>query len=199
MQTDLIVEDLGGCARKRSQTGIPEALEEDIDRDAECLGALPHLERSESMDVHVGELGFDRLDDTHIEVTGELRMDAALEGHLGRTLVPCLLRPLHDLGDTHQIGIAPQIETAWPLRERTESAPEVAHVGVVDVAVDHVGDGLTDSLPAEAVGRECDRIHLIAPCPEQRLDLFHAGRRAVEGSLEDGTKVAGSFETGRGR
>ena len=54
--------------------------------------------------------------------------------------------------DLEDVGVAAQVEALGPAREAAEAAAEVALVGVVDVAVDDVGDHLAAAPAAQLVG-----------------------------------------------
>ena len=102
----------------------------------------------------------------------QLGVDAALHAHLGGAEVPRLLGPVGDLveGERVRVGVGAS------LGERAEPAADVADVGEVDVAVDHVGDVVADRLPAQVVG-EAD--HLL----EQVALGGHQGQRVLVGQV----------------
>ena len=179
MQPDIVIEDLGGGAGKCPQPGVSKRARETCRHEMPSVSAPCHTSSGVNPWMCMsGNSALMRLDHTDVEVAGELGVDPALKRHLGGTLLPCLLRPLDDLGYPHEVGIASQVEAAWALRERAEAAPEVAHVGVVDVAIHHVGDGVTDRLFPEPIGREGDSVDLIAAGTEQLFDLVTCRRRS---------------------
>ena len=79
-------------------------------------------------------------------------MDAALQAHLGRAALPGLAGAARDLGEVEVVGRPAQMLGEPALGEGAEAAAEVADVGVVDVAVDDVGDPLAADLLAQLVG-----------------------------------------------
>ena len=111
-------------------------------------------------------------------------MDAALQAHLGRAASRRLHGALGDVVEGEQVRRPPQVERQRPLAEAAERAPERAHVGVVDVAVDDVGDRVADGLAAQVVGHLGHRGDLGTAGPEQGDDLrlpdLLAGPDAVE-------------------
>ena len=58
-----IVEDLCGRPGQRPQSFVAQAGEERTNVDTQCLGALPHLEGRESVDVDARDRLLDRGDD----------------------------------------------------------------------------------------------------------------------------------------
>ena len=76
-----------------------------------------------------------------------------------------------DVVQGQQVRLAAQVQRQRALGEPAERALEGAHVGVVDVAVDHVGDGVPDRLPSQLVGQLGDRGDLRPAGPEQGDDL----------------------------
>ena len=118
-------------------------------------------------------------------------MDAPLHADFGGTTLPGLLGSTRDLRQIEIVGRAPQVLAQLPLREGAELALEVAHVRVVDVAVDHVGHVVAADLAAECVGRshhghqvisarseEGRNLRLPQPVPLERLlhQRLHLGR-----------------------
>ena len=190
MGSHLVVEDLRGGPGKSPQTGRLELFEELTDRDTEGMRPLPDLERGEPVDVHVGKLRLDRSHHVDIEVAGEIGMDPSLEGDLGGAPRPGLAGIADYLLDTHQIGLATQVEALRPLGEGAEPAFEVAEVGVVDVSVDDIGDRVTHGTLPQPVGHESDCIDLVAASPEQSLDFGGSGADPLQRTLENRGEVA---------
>ncbi len=115
MEPDVVVEDLRSRAGKSAEPRVAQAGEEVLDTHPQRLGTLPHLEWREAVDVHVRDVLLDGLDDRHVEVAGELGVDATLETHLRRSPVPGLHRTLDDLWNRQQVGLAPQVERSRTL------------------------------------------------------------------------------------
>ena len=157
-----VVEDLGGRARQGAQAGVAQAGEELAHAHPEGVGALPDLERREAVDVHLGQALLDALEHRDVEVAGEVGVDAALQADLGGAPLPGLDRAVHHLVHVQDVGVAAQVEALGPAREAAEAAAEVALVGVVDVAVDDVGDRRRRSAAAQVVGDLGDRLDLAA-------------------------------------
>ena len=135
-----VVQDLGGGAGQRTEAGAPEFREEFAQRQPERVRALPHLERREGVHVDVRRRRFDRPADVEIGLAGVVRVDAALQADLGRAPLPGFAGAARDLLEIHLVGHAAKILGQLALGERAEAAVEVADVGVVDVAIDHVAD-----------------------------------------------------------
>ncbi len=109
-------------------------------------------------------------------------MDAALHADFGRAALP---RPRvtrsADLLQSQIVGLAAQILARLALGEGAELAVEGADVGVVDVAVDDIGDGVAVDVAAQFVGGRADRRKVVAARAEQarRSRLRRASRRAA--------------------
>src|SRR6185437_9130941 len=91
------------------------------------------------MHVNVRCRAFHGTDDVEIGAAGEAWMDAALQADFGGAAIPSLRRPPRDLLQIQQVAGAAQRPRA-ALRERAEAAVIETDVGVIDVAVDHVGE-----------------------------------------------------------
>src|ERR1700736_5741084 len=85
-----------------------------------------------------------RADDTQVGLPREARMNASLQADLGRTGRRSLDRAARDLVELEVISRSAQIRGPAALRKRTEPAVVQADVGVVDVPVYDVGDGVAD-------------------------------------------------------
>ena len=101
-------------------------------------------------------------------------MDAPLQAHLGRSPLPRLRRPPHDLVQRHEKRRAAQVLGELALREGAEAAPEVADVRVLDVSRHDVRDLVAADLAPQPIrGRE-DALALATPGGEEPLDLVPA-------------------------
>ena len=183
----LVVEDLRRRARQRAEAEVAQHPEVVLERQAERLRALPDLERRERMDVQIGQLAPDRVDDGCVVLAGERRMDAALEAHLGRAAVPRLAAAADDLLVRDEVRRAAQVRRQLALREGAEAAAEVADVRVLDVPGDDVADLVAADLPPQPVGRREHALPLLAagaeragraPPPPARRPCPPAARRA---------------------
>ena len=97
----------------------------------------------------------DRANDVEVVGAGERRVDPPLQADPGRAPLP-RLAAADDLLGGDEVRPPAQVRGQLALRERAEAAAEVAHVRVVDVARDDVGDGVAAHLVAERVGGEED-------------------------------------------
>ena len=122
------------------------------------------------MHVHARHPLLDRPHQVGVRGDRQLRVDAALHAHLGGAGPPRLLGPVGDLVDGQPVGVG----VALALGERAEPAADVADVGEVDVAVDHVGDVVADRVAAHVVGEPAQLVQRRAVGGEQRQ-----GRRLV--------------------
>src|SRR4051794_34336866 len=99
-------------------------------------------------------------------------MDPALKAHLGGAALPGLLAAPDDLVERHQVRRPAEVRRQLPFREGAEATAEVADVGVVDVARDHVGDVLAADLPPERVCFADDRGEVAPAGREERRHVL---------------------------
>ena len=91
---------------------------------------------------------FTAADEVEVRRAGQLGVDAALHADLGARRAPRPPRPGRRPGP----ATASRRRRRCALGERAEPAADVADVGEVDVAVDHVGDVVADGVAAQVVG-----------------------------------------------
>ncbi len=185
-RADLVVEDLGGGAGQGAEPGVAQFAQEIGEAAAERLGALPHFEGREGMDMHARHRLLDRAADPEIGSAGIFRMDAALQADFGGAALPGFLDAADDLVHIEVVGPAAQILAELALREGAELAAEIADVGVVDVAGDDVGDGvarLTARRSWSAASHTSAK--LVAARLEQADDVGFGQRRAGGRAIED--------------
>ena len=159
----LVVEDFGRGARQRAEARALQLGQELRDRDAERRRALRDLERRERMDMDVGHRVLDRAADREIGRAGVIGMDAALQADFGRAALPGLAAAALDLVELEIVRPAAQVVAELAFGEGAELAAEVADVGVVDVAVDDVGDAVAARFGAQRVGGGADGVEIRSP------------------------------------
>src|SRR6202050_1776715 len=113
---------------------------------------MADLEWREGVYMNVRHRILDGRDDAKIGVAIVARMNAALQAHFSRPCLPRLARTLRNHFQLEPVGRPAQLSGAAPLGEGAESAVIQADVGVVDVAVDDVGDLLAHRGAAQATG-----------------------------------------------
>ena len=96
------------------------------------------------MHVHFWNCVFYCTRDIDVVVAIEIGVNTALQGDFGGSHFPCLCGTLCNVVEREQIRGTTQVEAERAFRETTELALESAHVGVVDIAVVHPGDGVTN-------------------------------------------------------
>ena len=147
---DLVVEDLGRRARQRAQPRLVEPREVGLERLAEAARPLGHLERGEPVDVDARRRGAHRPDHLAGSNRRRSRGGSRPAGRpRSRPARSAVGDALGDLVEAQQVRLAPQVERQRPLAERAEAALERADVGVVDVPVRDVGDGVADRPAAQ--------------------------------------------------
>src|SRR4029450_9792026 len=92
--------------------------------------------------------------------------------------------------DAQKVGRAAQVEALGALAEAAEAAAEVAEVGVVDVAVDDVGDDVPAGALPEGVGHRGHDLALAAAGAKEALDLVPVRRPALERPVQDAGEIA---------
>src|SRR4029453_17245311 len=91
--------------------------------------------------------------DRFVGLAGVVGMDAALQADLGGAALPRLDGAARHFFQREIVGLAAQVVVRAALGEGAEAAAEVADVGVVDVAVDDVGNDAAANRLAQGVGR----------------------------------------------
>jgi len=107
-----------------------------------------------------------------VGLAGIVGMDAALHADFGRAAIPCLGRTPRDFGEIEIVRDASQRLMGLALGEGAEAAFIAADIGVVDVAVDGIGDDVAVDLGAQAVGRIGHELEVDAAGAEQGDDLL---------------------------
>ena len=130
------------------------------------------------MHMHFWNSVFHSTRDVDVIVAIEIGVDAALQGDLCCSHFPCLCRALRDVVECEQIRSATEVEAEWAFGKTTELALESAHVGVVDIAVVHPGDGVANSALAQVVGKFSNGVHFAPASAEQRNNLLLIGQIA---------------------
>src|SRR6266852_4053323 len=105
------------------------------------------------MKVHLRDRRLDGAANAEIGLAGVFRMDATLEAYFGSASLPCLGRAAHDFLKGEVIGRAAQRLMRLTLGKGAELATIVADIGIVDVAVDDIADGIAARCPAKFIGR----------------------------------------------
>src|SRR5579863_7740151 len=147
----LVVQDLGGGARQGAQSRGLELRQKRPNWDAKRRRALRDLQWREGVNVHIRDRRLDGAANAEIGLAGVIRMDAALKTYLGGASLPRLGRAAHDFLEREVIGRAAQRLVRLALGKGAELATIVADVGIVDVAVDDVADGVAGHCLAKSV------------------------------------------------
>jgi hypothetical protein len=110
-------------------------------------------------------------------------VDAALQADLGGPAVPGFERAPFDFVEIEDVRAAAQVLAQLAFGEGAELAFEIADVGVVDVAVDDVGDGVAGGGAAQLVGGGGDAREVVATGSEQANDVGFAETAACAGAI----------------
>src|SRR5262245_1685672 len=172
----LIVEDFRRRPGERAEPRRLQGAQKSREGNAKRRSALMHFERREGVDVKARRGALHGV--ANLEICGPAvkRVDTALHAYLARAARPCLARALRDLREREFIRPAAQIFAHLPLGEGTEPAFEVTDVGVIDVASDHVRDGLTIARLSQLVSCRADRRKLVPATAKQPHDVAFAER-----------------------
>ena len=149
----LVVQDLGRGARQGAEAHVFELGQKRPDRQAKRRRALRDLQWRERVNVHIRNRRLDGAANAEIGLAGVIRMDAALKADFGRAPLPRLGRAANDFLKSKVIRRAAQRLMLFALGEGAERAAVGAYVGVVDVAVDDVADGVAADSSAKLIGR----------------------------------------------
>ena len=95
-----------------------------------------YLGRRKAVQLKAGIFRMQRPQQIFVPLDIKIGMQPALHQHAGAAERDRLVDPLADLFDRMHVSV----RLAGPAIERAERADDVAHVGVIDVAVDDVGD-----------------------------------------------------------
>ena len=174
---------------------------------AQRLRALPDLEWREGMDVQVRAGRFHRADDAGIGFAGVARVDAALQADFGGAPGHGLAGACRHFAGIDDVGLVAETGLARRLGEGAEGAGVGADVGVVDVAVDDIGDRVAASLAPEAIRHVDHRLRRCAAGGEQGGDFGSGKFVAIGCAIKDFVKrsrhqpsiTASQRRTGRSR
>ena len=123
--------------------------------------------------MHVRQRFLDRFTKPDVQVALHLGGQSGLDANLGGAVVPGFLGPADNLIHRKEVALLLPEVTA----ESAEAATLDAHVGEVDVSVDHVGDDVSHGPPAEFVGSHDQGVIFLARSAKQhncfvRRDIF---------------------------
>src|SRR5580704_17958432 len=184
----LVVQDLGRSARQGAEAYGFELGQKRPDRHAKRRRALRDLEWRERMNVHIRNRRFDSAANAEIGFASIIRMDAALEADFGRAPPPRFGRAADNLFEREVIGRATQRLMRLALGEGAERAAIGAYVGVVDVAVDDVADGVAADSSAKLIGCGDKAAVIRVARREQPHDFGRVQARASLCALDDALK-----------
>jgi hypothetical protein len=136
--------------RQAAQTGRNKVAQDCLDRLIEKFREGHELAGTKAMDIESGVLGANMVQQIQIPLLGQLRMVTALHEHLGAAQREGFLDLAVEFVERDDIRVGVLLGPP----ESTELAVDVADVGVVDVAIDDVRDGLrTAPSPRTATGQ----------------------------------------------
>ena len=161
-RANAVVENLRRGSGQAAEPRLNQAVEIVADAEPEACRAMPHFERRKGVHMHAAFRAFHGVENSEIGRAGVAGMDAALHADFGRAAIPRFAHPSHDFLVVEVVGRAAQGVAELALGEGAEAAAVIADVGVVDVAVDDVTDGLAvDALVSAR--RRPRRPHRIPP------------------------------------
>ncbi len=187
---NVVVENFGGGARQRAETGVAQPLQITRQRLADAVRAVPNLERREGVDMHARHGIFHRAQQREIGRAVERRMDAALHADFGGAALPGFRGTARDFIEREVVGLAAQIVGGLALGEGAEGAFVFADVGIVDVAVDDVAHGLAADLAPQGVGRVHHFAGFVAARSKQPRDGLDTQPFAGLGPIDNASDVA---------
>ena len=104
------------------------------------------------MDVDVGYGVTYGPGDVDVVIAVKVRVDSALQAHLGGTHTSSVSGPSGNLVQGQEVGGAPEVERQGPLGEAAEPTFVCTYICVVDIPVGHPGDLISDGSTAKLVG-----------------------------------------------
>ena len=164
---DFRVEYLGRCTGQGREARRLQLRQIILQRQAQRLRAMGDFQRREGVDMNIGRGFTHGLQHRQIGVAVIVGMDAPLQADFGRAAIPGFRRAPSDLGIVEPVGgAAHRLRTA--LGKGAEAAFVEADIGVVDVAVDGIGQSVADILLPQPVGLRDDGGKVMALRIEQR-------------------------------
>src|SRR5207244_1760730 len=151
------------------------------DRPARADRPVEDLFGRERVEVEARDLPPDRRAEVDVVAAVELRRQPGLEADLGRAELPRLAGAPHDLRHRQEVALLRAVVPA----ERAERAVLDAHVGEIDVAVDHERDEVARLPAAHLVGDEPERVEVAPGERGEEIGLLHRELAAVERTPED--------------
>jgi len=136
---DLIVEDFSAAAGNRVQAGIAQAQDGVADRQAARLGDGDNLRRRVAMQMHPRKSFPDAAEHLLVPVDFEVGMQPSLHQHAGAAEFDGFTNLVVDGVEIEDVAFLCSRALQRTIK-RAEGAVLGAEVGVVDVAVDDVGD-----------------------------------------------------------
>ncbi len=173
-------EDLRAAAGHAVEARVAQRPDDLCVGQAVLLGVVVDLHRGEALDVQIGPLGLQRLQQVGVVAEGQIGVQPVDDVHLGHELVAQRAHPPHRLLDRHRVGL--WIAGLEP-REAAEDAAGLAHVGGVDVEVAVEPRQIAVACLAHQVGQRADRRQLGAP--DQRDAVVERQALAGEHLLGD--------------
>ncbi len=172
---NLVVENFGGGAGKRSQSVVAQHGKVVGERHAGEFHAVDDFHRREGVDVHARDGVLDGAENVAIVELGKIVGQAALDADFGGAELPGFHRFLRHLIECEEVSVG----LARAAAEGAEFASHETDVGEIDVAVDHVGDDVAGEFGAQQVGGDQQAEQIVAFGVGQRVGLFQRQVGAV--------------------
>ena len=183
-RADFGVEYLGRGAGQGGEARRLQLRQIILQRQAQRMRAMGNFQRGESVDMDVRRGFAHGLQNGEIGVAVIVGMDAPLQADFGGAAIPCFGRAPSNLGIVEPVGgAAHRLRTA--LRKGAEAAFVEADIGVVDVAIDGIGQRVADSLLPQPVGLGDDGSKVVAIGIEQGDDVTLAQARTSFGVAQE--------------
>jgi hypothetical protein len=177
-----VIEDLGAAAGNGIETGIHEALDGVAKTQAADVGDVGDFRRGQAVQVNAEAL-LDAAEEIFVPLDFEIRVEAALHQDAGAAQVEGLLNFVvdHFLGQHVAFGMA-----HGPV-EGAEAAILRAEVGVVDIAIDDVGDHVFGvPLAADRIGLHTDADQVVGTKQVERfLASDHTDTQRANSKITD--------------
>jgi hypothetical protein len=142
-----VMENLSGGPGRGAEPGLPQPLEYLARRQAAHVAHVRDLHRRIGVEMDVRRDALGHAQPVLVVLEPPVRVDARLHAELGGAELDRLLNPTGELFLSVLVGVG----RAPRLAEAAEGAADHAHVGDIDVAIDHERHRLARQLAAQLI------------------------------------------------
>ncbi len=175
----LVVENFGAAARNGIQPGIAQPPDRVFNRQPADLGYTDDLRRRKAVQMDLRKALLHPAEHRLVPLDFQVGMQAALQQHAGAAQLDRLAHLVVDGVEVEDVSLGGELALQRPI-EGAEGAVLGAEVGVINVAVDDVGDhALGMQAAAHRVGLHTDADQVIGAKQLQRFSFGQGHRKIV--------------------